>query len=312
MNRRPLEIHRWLIAIVVLLLAPSLLFAGLWIKNTLSAVYAVDRSRAGLEILKELEPWLSANALGKTISFPEISFAPEADLGVSSKAAEKLQLEFDNLSTGTTVSDAISRAREFSRNVFFAVDLTSAIDPDNVELSNLISETLLTVVLESSALVKASERIKQRDDLTVWDKMALTVQGGKFKVDADEVARATNRPFLALPERNATELTSLAKTYWKANGQFQKAGSLLLASALQAKTSSSINNDQITAAYPDLLKASLALWQSSIDCLIADFARIRYVLDTDFSCRIRSSCGGGGAISATSGIVGAASNNCCV
>ncbi|WP_153770973.1 bifunctional diguanylate cyclase/phosphodiesterase [Labrenzia sp. CE80] len=275
MTRRPLKIHRWLISIVVLLLAPSLLFATLWIRNTLSDVHAVDRSMAGLEMLIELEPDIRAAALGDTPITTPPKFDARNRLAMPKMVHNKLLEDYVILKSDVSVSEAVRRARDIVRAIVHGVDLTSVTGPDSAELPYLVSDSILSVVLESSAMVQTGNRIAQKDELNLWDKMAVTVQGGQFKVAADLVSRVTNQYFSMLQMQGAGKLQALAESYRDANGSYQKAGAELLTTTLQSDLGITIAAGPASSSYPVLATACLDLWRGIIDYLAEELAQTR-------------------------------------
>ncbi|WP_417671926.1 putative bifunctional diguanylate cyclase/phosphodiesterase [Roseibium sp.] len=270
-----MKIHRWLIAIVVLLMAPILLFATLWIRNTLDAVHADDRGLTGLHLLVQMEPHIrrAARPESRNEEFSELD--PENALGLSPELHTKFLEDFKTLSTTNDVGAAARSARSMARTIVAAVDLPAIVDVNSAELAYLISDTLLSVVVEASAMVQTGNRIAMKGELNLWDKMAVTVQGGQFKVSADAVARVSNTYFPMLMSAEAAPLIAQGKAYREANGAYQTQGAALLTSTLKATRGDEVDYVPVSSAFPVLVQASLDLWRGTINYLAHDLKALR-------------------------------------
>ena len=268
-----MSIHRWLIAIVLLLLAPCFLFASLWIRNTLDAVYHVDRGLDGLEALSTFAPYIRDATMGTQTPATVLNLFDSLDL--SPKAHSKLHAELAAFQKAESVISALRSARAAARDVLHEINIPVIVDIHETELTYLISDTLLSVILQSSAMVQTGARVARKLDVNAWDKMAVTVQGGQVKVEADAVSRVTAAHIPQLPADKSAALLALSANYREANSAYQREGSKLLATTLEANTGSDINYRPVFDAFPLLADASLGLWSGTINYLIADLEDIR-------------------------------------
>ncbi|WP_417692680.1 putative bifunctional diguanylate cyclase/phosphodiesterase [Roseibium sp.] len=275
MQNGTLNIRRWLAAIVLLLLVPILLFSTLWLRQTLSSLTTLDRSLGGLAAISSLEPALRQAALGTSVMpVPqELNLATEIPLRPNLRA--QIADNYQSLITVHAISSAMTEARTIARLVGRAVDLSGAVSLDNGELPDLVSDTLLTVILESSSMLLAGERVAVKDEINLWDRMAITVQGGQFKVAADQVARISKEFFPKKDMPSVHRLQDLAQRYRAANGDYQKAGSQLLRSALEAGRGHQVIVAPVRAEFLALARASLDLWRGAIDHLQDDLQQSR-------------------------------------
>lgn len=268
--RAKLKISRWLSGIVVLLLAPSLLFASLWIKNTLSEVHAVEHGLFGLVKIQDLSPLVRQRVRQNDFAnAPQISpFSSDANFTEIERA--RLDESYREFLSKENRSAAIREARAIVRTISQSVKLTSVTDDQTAELPYLVSDTLLTLIIEASTMVQSGERLANKELVNLWDKMSLPVQGGQFKVAADSIARTTRVHFPYLHQDSAETLNSLAAHYWSANETFQRAGAKLLMSTSRATNGSEVVIEPARDALPPLLIATLDLWDGTINHLVMD------------------------------------------
>lgn len=265
-----MNIRRWLTGIIVFLLAPSLLFATLWIKKSLEDVRAVNHSLAGLAMISDLGPLIRHRIeTDKPLRVsPELEFFhPEI---FTSEEKQRLRTAFAGFLSKEPRSASIRDARLMVRTISQAVKLSSITDFQTDELTDLVDNTLLTVIVEASEMVMAGTSAAEKPTINLWDRMSIPVQGGQFKFAADEAARASSTHFSVLPDDKARVLKEFAETYRKANNRFQEAGAGLLTSTIDATRGSDIVVKPAQEAVKDLLNATLTLWQGSIGYLVMD------------------------------------------
>ncbi|MTI42270.1 bifunctional diguanylate cyclase/phosphodiesterase, partial [Roseibium hamelinense] len=270
-----MNIRQWLSGIVVFLLAPSLLFAGLWVKNSLNEVRALDAGLSALNAASGLESAIRARMLQddplSDLAPPEIRPA----LQMSEEEAVEYQLSLTVFRDAETVHGALRGARSAIRLLFQSAKISSVISPQASELAYLISDTLPTVIIESSAMVHGGLRLAEKPELNLWDKMAIPVQGGQFKVSADTVTRVTNMTIGMLPEAGTADLRMLSDNYRASNGIYQNAGSRLLMSTSAAQTGQDIEAGPVLDAWPELANATMDLWAGSVAYLTAELEERR-------------------------------------
>jgi len=269
------RIHKWLAGIVIFLLAPSLLFAGLWVKTKLNSVEAYDLSLAGLAVLEEIGPQIEARALGFELMPVETEFDRNGQLPLDAEAREILNEEYRRFLNEQSIKDAALVARKLARATLFAAKIDSATTHETEELPGLIADTLLTVILESSRMVHAGMTLKAKEEINLWDKIAVPVQGGQFKAAADQAASISRSEFARLPAHRSADLIALGTGFRASNMDYQKAGATLLTSIIKADTGSQIDAKGAREAYPQLAKAAMDLWFGVIDYLKRDLINRR-------------------------------------
>lgn len=265
-----MNIRRWLTGIIVFLLAPSLLFATLWIKKSLDDVRAVDHGLAGLAMIRDLGPLIRHRIeTNKPLDVPQTLEISDRDLFTADET-QRLQTAYAAFLSQTSRSEAIREARLIVRMITQSVKLSSITHFETVELTDLVDNTLLTVIVEASEMMRAGTRAAEKPTINLWDKMSIPVQGGQFKFAADEAARITSSHFDLLPENKARVLKELAAAYRGANNRFQEAGAKLLMSTHDATRGSEIVVEPAQMAVQGLLNSTLTLWEGSIDYLVMD------------------------------------------
>lgn len=275
MRTGSLNIRRWLAAIVLLLLAPILLFSNLWLRQTLSSLDAIDRSLGGLEAISNLEPAMRAVALGRHANPIPPQLDPDNLLPIPQEQLAPISKAYVDLVNAKTIESGIHQARVIARGISRAVDLLSVVRPDHNEMPELVSDTLLSVILEARSVVETGERIATKEDINLWDRMAITVQGGHFKMAADHISHVSNENFPTEDTPIAQRLRDLAQHYRQANGSYQVAGSQLLKSALQATHGSDLILMPVHEEFKNLAGASLDIWRGTVDYLMHDLRSLR-------------------------------------
>lgn len=264
------KIHRWLVGIVIFLIAPSVLFAGLWIKNTLNSVDAFDQSLAGLSVLEQIGPDIEIRALGLEPSLNNIHFDPDRLLPLDPETRGKLEEEYQRFRNEDSIKAATLAARNLVRATLFASKLESTTTHNTEELPGLIADTLLSVILESSRMVHAGMALSAKESINLWDKISVPVQGGQFKAAADMAAGVSRKDFARLPGHLSSDLIALGTNFRAANMDYQKAGATLLTSVIEADNGTQIKGQAAEEAYPRLARTTMGLWYGVIDYLKMD------------------------------------------
>jgi diguanylate cyclase (GGDEF)-like protein len=274
--------------IIVFLLAPSLLFATLWIKKSLDDVRAVDRGLDALSMIRDLGPLIRHRIetnkplhVSTELKFSNLDiFTPDEK--------QRLQTAYSAFLNQTSRSASVRDARLIVRTITQSVKLSSITNFETDELHDLVDNTLLTVIVEASEMVMAGTQAAEKPTINLWDKMSIPVQGGQFKFAADEAARITSAHFSLLPDDKARVLKELAAAYREANNRFQEAGAKLLMSTIDATRGSDIVVDPAKMAVQGLLNRTLTLWEGSIDYLVMDLEEYRYatVVSVYIACAI--------------------------
>jgi len=270
------KLRGWLTGIIVFLLVPSLIFATLWIRASLSEVQTLDRAARGLVAIAQLGPLLDRRLMEpETLSTADTPSL--AGLGLSDMERERTAATFQGFLQEPSLSRSIRYARDYIRTITNSIHLSAVTSPETAELPYLLSDHLPAVVYESAAMVYTGDRLARKGTINLWDRMALPVQGGQFKVAADSIARISNEQFGFLTGDRGERLRELGAKYRKANALFQSAGADLLMSTSRAETGSDIKAAKAMDMFPQLALASTALWAETLSYLSADLTERRDV-----------------------------------
>lgn len=265
-----MNIRKWLTGIILLLLAPNILFATLWIKNSLNDVRAIDRGLTGLSMIRSLGPLVRLRIKTDGL-LPASQTPPFADLDIfSSEEKNLVRTTYDAFIHEGFVGSAIGQIRTMVRTITQSSKLSSISSFETSPLTDLINNQLLTVIIEASEVAHGGERLAQKTAINMWDRMSVPVQSGQFKVSADDVSRLTITHFNLLSHDPNGKLLALGQRYRQANGLFQNADASLLMSIHKAATGADINLDRVRETLPDLLSATVDLWEGTIDYLAMD------------------------------------------
>jgi len=268
------NLRGWLTGIIVFLLMPSLIFATLWIRASLSEVQTLDRAIRGLTAIAQLGP-LVEKRLTEPKALSPADTPSLSGLGLSEIERERTAATYQGFLQEPSVSRSIRYARDYIRTITTSVHLSAVTTPETVELPYLLSDHLPAVVYESAAMVYTGDRLARKATINLWDRMALPVQGGQFKVAADSIARISNDQFGLLSGNRGDRMRELGAEYRRANALFQSAGADLLMSTSRANTGSDIKAAKAMEMFPQLALASTALWAETLSYLSADLTERR-------------------------------------
>lgn len=270
-----MHIRGWLTGLIVFLLAPCLLFASLWFHNKFENVSSIDRSLAGLNLVQSLGPLMQEKALtGQINQSTKMLRRRLVDFDTSEPPSE-LASELDSFLEEPNVPNALRQARSLTAKISRLAKLSSASSYETSRFPHLINDTLLTVVIETSVMVKNGKMLSGKDAINTWDKMLVPVQGGQFKVAADGASRATREYFQDLKGQKADALREKASAYRSANLAYQSAGAKLLSSTIKGDSGADITNEQLNTVQPDFVRTIFALWQETVDYLHEDLQQQR-------------------------------------
>lgn len=270
-----MHIRGWLTGLIVFLLAPCLLFASLWFHNKFENVSSIDRSLAGLNLVQSLGPLMQEKALTGQISQPTEMLRRRLVDFDTSQTTDELATELDDFLQEPNVPDALRKARLLTAKISQLAKLSASSSYETSKLPHLINDTLMTVVIETSVMVKNGEMLSGKAAINTWDKMLVPVQGGQFKVAADGASRATREYFQGLEGPRADVLRDKAAAYRSANLAYQSAGSKLLSSTIKGNSGADITNEQLNSVQPDFVRTIFALWQETVDYLHEDLQQQR-------------------------------------
>ncbi|MBO6755352.1 MAG: bifunctional diguanylate cyclase/phosphodiesterase [Roseibium sp.] len=235
----------------------------------MTQVQTIDRGLHGLAAIEQLTPLLE-DKLQNTF---DSTTAPHPDLsrlGLTISEQNLALSHYERFIHAKLVGRSLSHARDYVRVVAHAANLGSISDQQSSEFKFLISDTIPAVIFEAAALVHMGDQLASKETINQWVRMVIPVQGGQFKVAADNVGRITPMQSMRLPAERSEELKRLASAFRDANASFQSAGSELLLSTGRASVGSDIVIEPALARFPALAKASMDLWNASIAYMIDD------------------------------------------
>lgn len=270
-----MHIRGWLTGLIVFLLAPSLLFASLWFYGKFESVQSIERSQDGLKLIQALGPLMREKAVAGQTG----PLTAHLENDVIAFAGPELGKEFRETLQAFVGEPAVSKSLRTARELTLAIgehaNLASSVTSGTTALPHLLTDGLLSVVIETSKMRDNAQMLSKRESINVWDKMLIPVQGGQFKVAADGVSRDTVKHFSSLTGPTAEELRQKAKNYRQANVTFQSQGAKFLTSAIKGTTGTDIVSSPVIAAHPEFAAATFTLWQEVLGYLDQDLAQQR-------------------------------------
>ncbi|TYC67553.1 bifunctional diguanylate cyclase/phosphodiesterase [Stappia sp. BW2] len=270
-----MRIRGWLTGLIVFLLAPSLVFASLWFHNRFDKVNSIDTSLAGLHLIEALGPLLKEKALTGKISSTPVNLREHLEELEESERSADLMQPLDTFLQDNDVPLALRQGQTLASKISQITRLSSTSSFEAAKLPQFITDVLPTVVIQSAILAKNAQKIHSRGEINVWDKMAIPVQGGQYKIAADGAAHDTVEYFFDLTGEQAELLQKQAGVFRATNIAFQTVGSKLLTSAIVAERGEDVLSQPVVRMQPALVNAAFALWQSTVDYLLLDLERQR-------------------------------------
>jgi len=275
------RIRGWLTGLIVFLLAPCLLFASLWFYNKFEDVNALDRSLNGLDLIQALGPLVEEKAVTGKLESAYMPLRRNLIRFGGSNQAEGLTRMLDVFVNEPDVKTSLSYAQQLSSAVSHMAKLDFAASHESSTLPDLVNSLLFSVIIESSKMTDNARKLGKRETINIWEKMLIPVQAGKFKAAADGAALWTEQYLDALTGPGAEDLQERAQTFRKANFVFQRFGSKLLSSTIQARSGSEINAKGVIDVHPDLIRATFTLWHGSLNYLHQDLLEQRRATQRD-------------------------------
>lgn len=162
---------------------------------------------------------------------------------------------------------SILAARQLVQLIARTVNLNATTPTDIAGLPNLVTHQSLAVSERAMQTMSVVRRLAARPELNAWDRMALPVQGGQFKVTADAIARLSRQEFEGLHDHGQQILGPVSKTYRSANLAFQQAAGSLVRDVSKAQAGSDLKIEKINAAYHNFVSVNNALWLAAIKTL---------------------------------------------
>lgn len=262
--RNALKIRRFLIAIVVLLFLPLLMFAGLWLKQSLRTLDAMDENLAALNAVQNLYPSLQHVVLG----VPAGPLAPQLDssgrLPLSPGQQKRATDLYLSLLEDENPHKTLSTIKELTQLLFSAVEVSSVLHADFSAHVAWSRGPLLSVLQEAIDVWSLASQLSEKPLLDVEDKLALSVAAGKFKLAADSIDEFALDLISSPPALEDTGLESLALAYLSANRKAQASGKKLLSLAMEGGIGPDLQMELLRSDFDGLKHNVLFLWHGSL------------------------------------------------
>ena len=263
MRTESLKIHSWLLAIVSLLIVPSLLLAVFWVRDAYREVSGITRALDGLGAIEALHPILEARTLGHVA--PEVVGWENlvSRLHPASDAASEFEMLYRKTIGQRDDAAAIADFRKLVRMIAGSTAVEPATPPEITGLALMVTRQILMLSERSIRLLKVARRMAGRPSLNDWDRMALPVQGGQYKAVSDTITLARRSDITGLPAWDAEMLERLSAEFGRANVRFQQAAAGMVMQLGNAERGADLDVSVIGSAYPRLAKATNNLWLAS-------------------------------------------------
>ena len=253
------RIFRWLSAIIVLLIVPSLLLAFLWVRDARDEVRRVDQALKAMDAIEVLQPVVGARAVGSSIAENPRWHGIIESFDVDDETLVELDRLYHEALLEESDISALDAARDLVRLISRATLLEAATPQDYLGISNLITEQLLSVAQQSLRLMNLGTQLGAKAVLNPWDRMALPVQGGQFRAVSEEAPRVAELAISDLPEGRREALRKHVDAYMAANLRFQGAVAQLVRSMARTRSGAELDLEDVARAYPVLVQANTGL-----------------------------------------------------
>jgi methyl-accepting chemotaxis protein len=233
-----MTIRKRLFVLVIVLTVPIVLCAG-WI--ILSAYKDLARDTAKLESLPSLATVWNTGIMRQDAVLPNSALArysgcaPEKAAGSPSKA----------LSQAHRVIACIGSEAGLAANTAQTTNL----------LAELVSGQLSDLIVRTSAVIRNSENVSKKTELSHFDSMSVLVGAGQFKVLADQISSISKTGPGAVEEGQETAFSKAAQTYRQANGSLQGALSKIASKVGQGADGTTLDLQPVRDRYAAFLNA---------------------------------------------------------
>lgn len=247
-----MTIRKRLFVLVIVLTVPIVFCAG-WI--ILSAYSDLERDKVKLASLPTLERvWQAgvtqgAKELPSDVLAKYPACAPEKAAGSAAKA----------LSNAHKVIDCIGNDAGLAANTVQTTNL----------LAELVSGQLSDLVVRTAAVVRNSENVAKKTELSHLDSMSVLVGAGQFKVLADQISSISKTGPGAVEEGKETAFSKAAQAYRQANGKFQGALAKVASKVGQGADGTTLDLQPVRDRYAAFLSAIDGLHKVSHNQLAA-------------------------------------------
>ncbi|CTQ56634.1 Methyl-accepting chemotaxis protein McpC [Roseibium album] len=201
-----MTIRKRLFVLVIVLSVPIVACAS-WI--ILSAYQDLLSERAKIESLPSI-----ASVWNQAVMSPG---------GAIPKSVAQMYPECAPQKPATKKAKALSQAHKMIACIGEDAGLSASTSQATNLLAELVSDQLPDLVVRSSAVIRNSEKVAEKDELSHFDSMLFLVGAGQFKVLADGISALTKTGPGDVAEGEQTPFSSAAKNYRQANGNLQGA-----------------------------------------------------------------------------------------
>ena len=259
-----MTIRKRLYVLVVVLTVPIVLCAG-WI--ILSAYQDLARDTAKLESLPSLAVIWDAGIMGQEKVLPSAALASFPGCAPD-KAAD-------------TPSKALSQAHRAIACIGNQAGLAANTAQSTNLLAELVSGQLSDLIVRTSSVIRNSENVARKTELSHFDSMSVLVGAGQFKVLADQISSISKTGPGAVEGGQETPFSRAAQTYRQANGNLQGALSKIASKVGQGADGTTLDLQPVRDRYvafqsavDDLHRVSQTGLEASLQSMVFDL-RVR-------------------------------------
>jgi len=254
--------------LVLLLVIPSLILMVFWLRILWEERGDIQTAQQGLDLISTFDRLL----------LPEID-EPDADHSAFKAALNDISASLpdaqrnlvfgriDDLQEDPTFLDAVNIVRSLTFSISRDVELEAMTPSAADALPDLITSQLLETIAQTQRTTQVLRRMAARDDFNPWDRMAVPVQAGQFKMMADSVGRVTREHFGPEATAFSANLISQAEAYRDANQAMQSAFGAQVQLMPMVQTGADLSVDAINVAHQEIIGVSLEFWRLAVDQL---------------------------------------------
>ncbi|MEM6940662.1 MAG: bifunctional diguanylate cyclase/phosphodiesterase [Pseudomonadota bacterium] len=251
--------------LVLLLLVPSLILLFLGLRISWEDRQAIQKARQSLDVVLEFQDLLRPEI--DTADFDMTEFSTALDKVLASLSEEQLE-QFAKRAAELREDPSFLASVVFVRALTFDTarrsDLASVTPSAGVALPNLIKTQLLTTVVQTHHTALVLRRMAAREEFNPWDRMAVPVQAGQFKMMADTVGQVSRDHFGETGEHFSAALLEQANVYRAANRAVQGAFGSQVRLMPTAQSGAEISLAAVNPRHDAMVTALLQFWQLAV------------------------------------------------
>lgn len=285
MSQANFKINRWLFALSMLTILPSLWLIVSYVRADMKALDEINLALAGIDAKKEAfkllkeeitnpdgAPTDRADAIK---ALADGNIAPLSEFDMTGLTGYLTVIDPDNNARGQALLDDIResnswdvRLQKVSKLVAIFTSksgLQGFISNDVTNTSNLIGQDILLALAESYRIADAARKAFVKDELDRRDFMSITVQAGKFKLVSDAVDVAAFELRKLDRAQAIPQLSQFSGLFSRENDQFQSVIDAFTLAISDGEASQNLPFGSVPGAHAAFVQAGIGLWGSTID-----------------------------------------------